>query len=262
MRSLWAVYRKEMGHYFVSPIAYAVGGIFLILCGMFFMRYLSLIIQMSFEETMRGMQMGMPSQMDVPSLVLRAFFGTLGTLVLFLLPMLTMGVYSEERKRGTMELLMTSPISDAQIVLGKFFASLSLFVIMLLPTACYQVFLFVYSEPRPPWRMILAGYLGVVLLGGVLLALGSFISSLTESQLIAAVLTFGALLILWVIDWGVRDATSGLGSVLQYLSVTHHYEDFTRGVIDTSALIFYLSLTIFGIFLTMRSVDSMRWRRA
>jgi ABC-2 type transport system permease protein len=262
MRNLYAIYRKEMGHYFVSPVAYVVVGIFLVLSGFFFMRYLSALIQASFEETMRSMQMGMPSQMDVPSLVLRYFFGTLGTLVLFLLPMLTMGVYSEERKRGTMELLMTSPVSDAQIVLGKFFASLSLFAIMLLPTAGYQVFLFIYSEPRPAWRMIVAGYLGILLLGSVLLAVGSFLSSLTESQLIAAVLTFGVLLILWVIDWGVRDTTSTLGSVLQYLSVTRHYEDFTRGVVDTSALIFYVSMTFVGIFLTMRSVDSMRWRRA
>ncbi len=262
MRNLWAVYRKEMGHYFVSPIAYIVVGVFLIFSGWFFVRTLSLVIRVSFDETMRSMQMGMPFQMDVPSVVLRNFFGVLSSLLLFLMPMLTMGVYSEERKRGTMELLMTSPLSDAQIVLGKFFASFSLFAIMLLPTAGYQVFLFIYSEPRPPWRMILAGYLGVLLLGSVLLALGSFISSLTESQLIAGVLTFGVFLILWVIDWGERDATTALASTLQYLSVTRHYEDFTRGVIDTSSLTFYVSLIILGVFLTMRSVDSMRWRRA
>src|SRR4029077_1491447 len=262
MRNLYAIYRKEMSHYFVSPIAYIVIGLFLFFTGLFFTNLVAIIIEQSFEMTMRSAQLGTPFQMDVPSAVLRNFFGVLSLLLLFILPMLTMGVYSEERKRGTMELLMTSPITDAQIVLGKFLASLSLFSLMILPTACYQVFLFLYSDPRPPWRLILVGYLGVLLLGAVLLAIGSFISSLTENQLIAAVLTFGTFLLLWVIDIGGRGAETVSGQVLQYLSVIRHYDDFTRGVIDTSSLIFYASWIVFGIFLTMRAVDSMRWRRA
>jgi ABC-2 type transport system permease protein len=262
MRNLYAIYRKEMTHYFVSPIAYIIIGLFLLITGFFFTNLVNLLIQQSFEMTMQSARFGTPFQMDVPSAVLRNFFAVLGSLLLFLLPMLTMGVYSEERKRGTMELLMTSPITDAQIVLGKFLASLSLFSLMILPTACYQVFLFLYSDPRPPWRLILVGYLGVLLLGSVLLAIGSFISSLTENQLIAAVLTFGTFLMLWVIDIGGRGAETVSGQVLQYLSVIRHYDDFTRGVIDTSSLIFYSSWIVLGIFLTMRAVDFMRWRRA
>jgi ABC-2 type transport system permease protein len=262
MRNLYAIYRKEMSHYFVSPIAYIVIAVFLFITGYFFTNLVAIFIEQSFEMTMQSARFGTPPQMDVPSAVLRNFFAVLGSLLLFLLPMLTMGVYSEERKRGTMELLMTSPITDAEIVLGKFLASLSLFSLMILPTACYQVFLFLYSDPRPPWRLILAGYLGVMLLGAVLLAIGSFISSLTENQLIAAVLTFGTFLMLWVIDLGARGAETVSGQVLQYLSVIRHYDDFTRGVIDTSSLIFYASWIVLGIFLTMRAVDSMRWRRA
>jgi ABC-2 type transport system permease protein len=192
---------------------------------------------------------------------MRAFFGLLSTLILFFTPMLTMGVFAEERKRGTMELLMTSPVSEVQIVLGKFFASLTLFAIMLLPTAGYLVFMFLRSDPAPPWRMLLAGYAGILLLGGALLALGEFISSLTENQLIAAVLTFAAFLLVWVLDLG-RNADGGMGQVLQYLSVIRHYDDFTRGIVDTSALIYYVSFIVFFIFLTVRSIDSMRWRRA
>ena len=109
---------------------------------------------------------------------------------------------------------------------------------------------------------MLAGYLGVLLLGGSLLALGQFISSLTENQIIAAVLTFGAFLLLWVLDLGAQGAGSTLGEVLQYLSVIRHYDDFTRGIIDTSALVYYASFLFIFIFLTVRSVDSMRWRRA
>lgn len=262
MRNLYAIYRKEMGHYFLSPVAYIVVGIFLILSGFFFNFSLVAIIRASLEESMQGMRFGAAPHMDVPGLVMRNFFGIVGSLLLFMTPWLTMGVYSEERKRGTMELLMTSPVADWQIVLGKFLASVSLFVIMLLPTICYAMYLFLHSDPAPPWKLLLSGYLGVLLLGSVLLSIGSFASSLTENQLIAAVITFGILLILWVIDFGARGASSGLSAMLQYLSLTRHYEDFTRGVVDTSSLIFYLSFMLFGVFLTLRAVDSMRWRRA
>ena len=261
MKSLYAIYRKEMGHYFVSPVAYVVVGVFLALSAFFFNYFLSAVMAQALQMQMQEMEMGMHPNIDVTMEVMRAFFGLLSTLVLFLTPMLTMGVFSEERKRGTMELLMTSPVTEGQIVLGKFLASLTLFAIMLLPTAGYLVFTYVRSEPVPPWRMLIAGYLGIMLLGGCLLALGSFISSLTENQLIAAVLTFAAFLVVWVIDLG-RNAGGGAGDVLQYLSVIRHYDDFTRGVIDTSSLIYYLSFITFFVFLTVRAVDSMRWRRA
>lgn len=261
MAGLYAIYRKEMGHYFVSPVAYVVVGIFLFLSAYFFNFYLTAVMQQAMQMQMQAMETGMHPNIDITIEVMRAFFGLLSTLVLFLTPMLTMGVFAEERKRGTMELLMTSPITEAEIVLGKFLASLSLFSIMLLPTAGYLIFIYARSEPVPPWRMLVAGYLGVLLLGGCLLALGSFISSLTENQLIAAVLTFAAFLIVWVIDLG-KNAGDTAGNVFQYLSVIRHYDDFTRGVIDTSSLIYYVSFISFFVFLTVRSVDSMRWRRA
>lgn len=261
MKSLYAIYRKEMGHYFVSPVAYVVVGVFLALSAFFFNYFLSAVMQQALQMQMQEMEMGMHPNIDVTMEVMRAFFGLLSTLVLFLTPMLTMGVFSEERKRGTMELLMTSPVTEGQIVLGKFLASLTLFAIMLLPTAGYLIFTYVRSEPVPPWKMLIAGYVGILLLGGCLLALGSFISSLTENQLIAAVLTFAAFLIVWVIDLG-RNAGGTAGNVLQYLSVIRHYDDFTRGIIDTSSLIYYLSFIGFFVFLTVRAVDSMRWRRA
>jgi len=261
MKSLYAIYRKEMGHYFVSPVAYVVVGVFLALSAFFFNYFLAAVMQQALQMQMQEMEMGMHPNIDVTMEVMRAFFGLLSTLVLFLTPMLTMGVFSEERKRGTMELLMTSPVTEMQIVIGKFLASLTLFAIMLLPTAGYLIFTYVRSEPVPPWRMLLAGYIGILLLGGCLLALGSFISSLTENQLIAAVLTFAAFLIVWVIDLG-RNAGGAAGNVLQYLSVIRHYDDFTRGVIDTSSLIYYLSFITLFVFLTVRAIDSMRWRRA
>lgn len=262
MKGMYAVYRKEMGHYFVSPVAYIIVAVFLILTAYFFNRLMAVIIQEAFQAGFEEGQFGGAQAFDVPSLVMRNFFGVLSTLLLFLTPMLTMSVYAEERRRGTMELLMTSPVTDLQIVLGKFFASLTLLVIMLLPTAIGFAYMLRHAEPTAPWRVLGSEYLGVLLLGAALLALGSFFSSITESQLIAAMLSFGAILLLWVLDFGSQAGSSAWASGLEYLSVFRHYDDFTRGVIDTSNVIFYLSFIFLGVFLTVRSVDSMRWRHA
>ncbi len=258
MRSVYAIYRKEMGHYFVSPVAYVVVAVFLILCGIFFYLYVNAVTQQTLEMAMQGM----PQQTDMPGEVMQLFFGLLSTLILFLAPMLTMGSYAEERKSGTMELLMTSPVTEIQIVLGKYLAALTLFATMLLPTATYVAYMCFRSDPRPQWSLLVVDYLGAMLLGASLLAIGSFISSLTESQLIAFVIAFGASLVLWVLEFIVRGSDSVAGQILQYISVTHRYDDFTRGIIDTSSLIYYVSVPILFIFLTVRSIDSIRWRRA
>lgn len=247
MRGLYAIYRKELGHYFVSPVAYVIVGLFLFLSGFFFVLYVNVANE---------------QEPDAPTWVLRAFLNFLALVFLFFLPMVTMGVFAEEKKRGTVELLMTSPITELQIVLGKFLASLTLFAAMLLPTAGCLVFVWLHSDPVPPFRIVLGGYLGALLFGGALLALGSFLSSLTENQIIAAAMTFAAFLLLWAIDFGTRGASGPTGQVLQYLSVINHFDDFTRGIIDTAGVTYYVSFMVLFIFLTVRSVDSMRWRRA
>lgn len=262
MKGILAIYRRELNGYFVSPIAYVVIGFFLVITGYFFSNILSILIERSFTAQMQAQRFGGPPEMDVPGLVIRNFIGVMATLLLFLVPMLTMGIYAEERKRGTMEMLMTSPISELQIVLGKFLASLNLFVFMLAPTLIYHLIMSRYSEPAMPWKIVWSGYLGVLLLGCVLLALGSFISSLTESQIVAGVITFVVFLLLWVLDMGVRSASGATAEVFKYLSILQHYDSFSQGVIDTSSIIFYLSLTVLGLFLTLRTLDSMRWRRA
>jgi len=247
MRGLYAIFRKELGHYFVSPVAYVIVGLFLFLSGYFFVLYVNVAND---------------QEPDAPTWVLRALLNFLALVFLFFLPMITMGVFAEEKKRGTAELLMTSPITELQIVLGKFLASLTLYAAMLLPTAGCLIFVWMHSDPRPPLRMMLGGYLGALLFGGALLALGSFLSSLTENQIIAAAMTFAAFLLLWAIDFGTRAATGPTGQILQYLSVINHYDDFARGIIDTAGVTYYVSFIVFFLFLTVRSVDSMRWRRA
>ncbi len=260
MKGILAIFRRELNGYFVSPIAYVVTGFFLFLTGYYFSYILTGVIDYSMRLQMQS-QMGPPS-FDAPALVIRNFTGFSTTILLFLVPMLTMGVYAEERKRGTMEMLMTSPITELQIVLGKFLASLTLFVAMLAPTLFYHLIMSRYSEPALPWKILWAGYLGIFLLGASLLALGSFISSLTENQIVAGVVTFVIFLVLWLMDLGGRGSSTTISEVMKYLSILQHHESFAQGVVDTSSIIFYLSVVTLGLFLTLRNLDSMRWRRA
>src|SRR5215475_13713558 len=261
MKGLLAIYRRELGGYFVSPIAYVVTGFFLFLTGYYFSDILTRVIDYSMRMQMQA-QMSGPAAIDAPALVIRNFTGFSTTILLFLVPMLTMGVYAEERKRGTMEMLMTSPITEFQIVMGKFLASLTLFVVMLSPTVFYHFTVSRYTDPAMPWRIMWSRYLGIFLLGASLLALGSFISSLTENQIVAGVVTFVIFLVLWLLDLGGRGSSTTIGEVMKYVSILQHYESFGQGVIDKSSIIFYLSVVAVGLFLTLRNLDSMRWRRA
>ncbi|MGH9769747.1 MAG: ABC transporter permease [Blastocatellia bacterium] len=262
MKGILAIYRRELGSYFVSPTAYVVIGFYLTLSGFFFSSILAGVIEYSFRMQMQGGQFGAPPPIDAPMLVIRNFTGFASTILLFLAPMLTMGVYAEERKRGTMELLMTSPITEFQIVMGKFMASLTLLVAMLSPTLIYHFIMARYSEPALPWKIMWSSYLGIFLLGAGLLALGSFISSLTENQLVAGGVTFVIFLMLWLLDYGTRGSSAVIGEIMKYLSILQHHDTFAQGVIDTSSIIFYLSVVTIGLFLTLRNLDSMRWRRA
>lgn len=262
MKGILAIYRREMSSYFVSPIAYVVIGFFLFIAGFFFYDALSVLINQQLMMSMQAQRYGGPSEMDVPGLVLRHFLRIVSTIILFMIPMLTMGIYAEERKRGTMEMLMTSPLTEWQIVFGKFLAAFTLYAIMLAPTLLFQLIMGRYSDPSMPWKVMWSGYLGILLLGAVLIALGSFISALTENQIIAAVVTFVIFLLLWVLEAAARNASATLGAILQYFSILNHFDDFARGVIDTSSIIFYVTLTGLALFLTLRTLDSMRWRRA
>jgi ABC-2 type transport system permease protein len=262
MKGILAIFRRETNSYFVSPIAYLVIGLFLVIMGIFFTFYLGYAMEQAFRAQMQAQRMGAPPEFDVAGMVIRNFVGVVGFVQLFLIPMMTMGVYAEERKRGTMEMLMTSPISEFQIVVGKYLASLVFLVLMLAPTLIYFFVMSQFTDPPLPWRIIWSSYLGVFLLGAVLLALGSFISSLTENQIIAGVATFVIFLLLWIIDIGFRNAGTTVGEIVKYLSILQHYDSFSQGIIDTSSIIFYVSFAVLGLFLTLRSLDSMRWRRA
>lgn len=261
MRNLLAVIDKEMKVYFASPVAYGVLTVFLLVSGYFFYNILTVFIQRSMMMAVQAQQLGGGAPaMDVPALVERNFFGIVSTIILFMVPMITMATFADERRRATIELLLTSPLTHFELILGKFLAAMGFFVVMLLPTLVYHAFLYFYSSPKMALGPVLSGYLGLLLLGAALISLGIFISTLTESQMVAASVTFGLLLILWVIDLSAQAAGPLVQEILGYVSILNHFDDFSKGVVDSSSLVVYLSFVFLGLFLTYRSIESWRWR--
>ena len=257
MNNILAIAHKELKGYFASPVAYVVIGFSAILFGWFFVNLLYYFDRMALQA---GSGFQGPQAVNVNEILISPLFLNVSVILLFTLPLITMRTYAEEKRSGTIELLLTSPLTDLQIVVGKFLGGLVLYVAMLAVTVVHMGFLFAYGNPE--WRPVATGYLGLLLMGGCFLSLGLFVSSLTRNQIVAAVITFGVFLMLWVIDWIGSDP--GIGprtkQVLEYLSITGHFDDFTKGVLDTRHVVYYLSFIFFGLFLTVRSVDSERWR--
>ncbi len=255
MSNVLAIAQKELRSYFVSPIAYVVIGLFAVLFGVFFLSSLSFILRVSLQA---GMMQGAPP-INLNEYMIRPLFGNTGVILLFVLPMITMRSYAEETRSGTIELLLSSPLTDMEIILGKFLGALTLYAMMLAVTGVHMGFLFYYGEPE--LAPVLSGYLGLLLMGASFISIGLLISSATKNQVVAGMITFAVLLLFWVISWlGDPAAGSTSSQVLAYLSVLDHFDDFSKGVIDTSHLVYYLSFITFGLFLTAKSVDSVRWR--
>ena len=255
MRNILAIAHKELRSYFASPIAYIVIGLFALFYGYFF----ALLLQVFVRNSMNMGQMGGGQQpMNINQDMLRPVLQNVTILLLFVLPAISMRTYAEERRSGTIELLLTSPVSDVQILLGKFLGALSLYATMLAVTFIHVGILFWYGSPE--WKPILTSYLGLLLLGGSFLSVGLFISTLTTNQIVAYIVTFSVLLMLWVISWFGSISTGMVTDVTSYLSIVDHFDDFSKGVIDTTHLIYYLSMISFSLFLTAKSVDSERWR--
>jgi len=256
MGNVIAIARKELNSYFASPIAYIVLGLWALLYGYFFIAILSFFVRQSMQMNQFGMQG--PQAMNVNQQLIRPLLQNVTILILFLMPMVTMRTYSEEKRSGTIELLLTSPVTDFQIIMGKFLGALSLYAIMLAVTLIHVAFLFIYGTPE--WKPIVTAYLGLLLLGGCFISLGLLISSLTSNQIVAGMVTFAVFLLLWVITWVGSFGGPTFDKLTTYLSIIDHWDDFGKGVIDTTHVIYYLSFITFGLFLTAKSVDSERWR--
>jgi ABC-2 type transport system permease protein len=255
MRNIWAICKKEIRTYFYSPIAYVIITVFLLLTGFFFN---SLISWFNSQAIQLARNPAYYQQMNINQMVFSPLFQNVSIILLLAIPLLTMRLFSEEKKIRTDELLYTSPISINQIILGKYFASLFVLLVMLLLTWIYVLFTFFYGNPE--FMPLLTGYFGLFLTGAAFIALGIFFSSLTENQIVSALLTFGTLLLLLVLNWAAFSATGFWKGVLNYLSFSQHFDNMTRGILDTSDLVYYFSLIFFGLFLTHSVIQSRRWR--
>ncbi len=253
MRNVMAIAQKEIKAYFDSPIAYIFIGFFALLFGYFFVALLSAFTSQSMQMMLQG-----GGSMNVNQQLITPLFLNASVVILFVLPSITMRTYAEEKRSGTIERLLTSPLTDVDIILGKFIGAMVLYASLLAVTVIHVATLFIFGTPEI-WPVV-TGYLGLLLMGGCFVSVGLLISSLTKNQIVAAMVTFAVFLMLWVIDWIGQFVGPTAQQVLMYVSITQHLDDFVRGVLDTKHLVYYASFIGFGRFLTMRSVDSERWR--
>lgn len=253
MRNVLVICRKELGSYFASPIAYILLTLFGVIFGYFFWVVLGSFINYSMEAQMSGSYY----PMNLNEQIIRPLLSNVAVIGLFFIPMITMRLFAEEKRSGTIELLATSPIRDIEIVIGKWLASVALYACLLLFTAINFAFLFKYGHPD--WKPILIAYLGLLLQAGGLLAVGTFISTLTKNQIVAGAVTFGVCLLLWIVGW-VDYETAAWAHVLSYFSVVNHFDSFARGVLDSKDAIYYATVIFLGLFFTARSMESLRWR--
>lgn len=254
MRNVWILCRKELRSYFASPVAYILLIMFGVIFGFFFWNILGAFVVESIQSEMSGQSF----PMNINELVIRPLLSNLSVINLFFIPLITMRLFAEEKRTGTIELLATSPVRDIEIIIGKWLASVLLYACLLLFTAVNFAFLFIYGHPD--WKPLLVGYLGIFLLAGALLAIGTFISSLTKNQIIAGAVTFGVCLLLYVFGWVSGYETATWARVLSYLSIGTHIESFEKGVVDSKDAIFFVTLIFLGLFFTARSLESLRWR--
>jgi len=253
MRNVLAIAGKELRGYFASPIGYVLVGFYALLFGWFFYTLVAF-----FERQSMQMMAGQGGSLNVNQMLVTPLLMNATVIMLLVFPLITMRTYAEEKRSGTIELLLTSPITDLEIILGKFLGALALFAAMLAVTLVHMAVLFMFGTPE--WKPIATGYLGLLLMGGSFLSLGLFISSLTRNQIVAGMITFSVFLLLWVINWVSTFVGPTAQTILNYLSITEHFDDFAKGIIDTKHVVYYLSFIAMGLFLTMKSVDSERWR--
>ncbi len=256
MRTILTIARRELKSYFVSPLAYVVLFFFLAIVGLFFVQVVLQYSRISLQVSANPMW---ASQVNLHDIVIRNFYSTFGVIMLFIAPILSMRVLAEERRLGTVELMLTAPVTTPQLVLGKYLGALGFGVVMLVLTLLYPLFLSLMGA-SPDLGPLAAVYLGTLLMMGSFLAVGVLASSLTANQIVSALVAFVICLFFWVIGFLGEVGGGAYSELLKGLSIIEHYEDFLKGIVDTGAVVYYLSFIFFGLFLTQRVIDSGRWR--
>jgi ABC-2 type transport system permease protein len=253
MTGLGAVFRREMAAYFQSPVFYVIAFVFLGIFGYLFFASVAAYGYFSYQ----AQNPVLAAQLNATDMVLTPLFHDTSVVMLLIMPLLTMRLLAEERKAGTLELLFTYPLRDLGILFGKLGAAFALFLLILSGTLPCIALLTTLSPLDP--GVVASNYLGLILLGSAFLCLGVFASSLTENQIVAAVSSFGALLAFWLIGF-VEQFSGGATGLLSYLSILNHFDSFSRGVVDTRDVAYYLLFSAFFLFGTLRVLESMRWR--
>jgi ABC-2 type transport system permease protein len=254
VKDVLLICRKELKSYFASPIAYAVLALFGLIFGFGFYTATRDFVRFSFQSQM----MGGGQTMNVNDQVIRPLLGFASTVALFLIPMITMRLFAEEKRSGTIELLLTSPVTDIEIILGKWLGAMLLYLCVLAMSMINIALLFAWG--KPDLKPVLVAYLGLLLQGGCLLAIGTFISTTTKNQIVAGGVTFFVCLLLWLLSWFTAFDSTVPAQVVNYISIVTHFENFAKGVLDSKDVVFYISMIFFALFATSRSMESLRWR--
>ncbi len=255
MRGWYAVFLKEVANFFVSPIAYAVIGCFVLVTGFFFWANVSFLSMLSLQAANTP---GLAAKLNLTDVVVRPLAQNMGIVTLFLMPLLTMRLFSEEKRSGSIELLLTYPITDVAVTFGKFLATTLIVLVMLLSTL--PALLLIFGLGPVDLGPLVTGYLGLLLMGAAFISLGLFISSLTENQIIAAALTFGASLLFWIMSWSASFAGRTSGEIIRQLCILEHLESFNKGILAVQDISFFVLFAAFFLFLTLRSLETHRWR--
>ncbi len=261
LRNVAAIVGKEWHHYFGSPIAWVALAMYTLLFAFFYYFALANFVEYSSYAAQQAMQYGGGGpRISINEYLIRPLFSNMAVVGLFVLPMLTMRLFAEEKRQGTMELLATSPITNLQILIGKFVAAAGLYLIMVLSAGANIALIWVYAESPPEWKVAAIGIVALFLVGLGFIALGVFLSTLTRNQIVAAILGFGLALLFWIFSWFDMPTAGTWMKALSYMGITTHMDDMLKGVVDLKDLIFYLSVIVFGLFLAHQSVETQRWR--
>ena len=260
MNNALAIAKKELNIYFATPIAYVMFTLFVVIGSYFFLRLLGSYEQASLAY-MRFNTPEMMNRLNFQDAIFRNLFGNLGVILIFIIPFLTMRLIAEEKQARTIELLYTTPITAAQIVWGKYLACLFILVCALGLTITYPLLVQLVAKDQNgvEWRSVMLGYLGLFLMGAAYMAIGLFISSLTDSQVVAALITFVVLLMTWIIGWSAAEAEGWVRELVTYLASVSHLDSFSRGTLDPKDVTYFLSIIILGLFATHRAVEAHRW---
>lgn len=256
MRNAWYIAAREFRATVSSPMGWGVLAAFLMVTGFFFAAMVGFYVE---ETASMGMNPYVDQPFDLNEYLVAPFFSNTALILLFLCPALSMRLFAEDRKTQSLELLLTAPVRTSDIVLGKYLGGMGFVLLVLLCTAHYPLVLFIYGSPD--LSVVLSGYMATILLTGSFMALGTLASACTESQVLAMIASFAALLVIWVASWA--EPSSGgawWAAVLAHLSLLNHFDQMTKGIIRLEDLVYYLSFIGFFLFATWQRVEAFRWR--